>query len=471
MENILLSKTNLLVLLTGDHAIAKDPELVELAKLFCGSVIRTQEDIDTAVTIANEAGREIDIFFAGDLSPAHQALLTSLRSRLTCFGNQPIVFSVINEKVINGEDIEALSPYASVSMGQVPINVYNVGVYYRDLFGPDGTDYFTTLETEHKFQVLTDSNKPSSAYRKGIYLSEVVETREGPQFHVLRCSTNLDGPTEGFTNTDRHIVNTINNCAFRYFQEKTDLNHVLAQIYYNNADTEKKAKIKEHSDKTKDMPYNGLMAFCTFYDPNSIHINGKMRQQGYDIVFNETSTALTKMRFRLKEDVPNEIAISSPKQFDVVLYPNSVFMMSLSANRYYTHAIVPSALPAGIIPTRLGYVIRCSCTPALFNDREQKTYLLMQSRRGVERYPLQSNPSRDDIQLLKDLYFLENTTSQPINYEAINLHFSLNSGDYLRPVIPGQTMISSKGTTDQGCNIDIVKEVEGRESEDCANNL
>jgi len=57
-----------------------------------------------------------------------------------------------------------------------------------------------------------------------------------------------------------------------------ELNHVLAQVYHNTAAStgaggveghvstkEKKARIKSHSDKTKDMPVNGVMAVCTFY--------------------------------------------------------------------------------------------------------------------------------------------------------------------------------------------------------------
>jgi hypothetical protein len=448
MENALHLSNNLLVLVGGDETlINKDQELAALSTHFCGTIVRTPEEADAAITAANHAGREIDIFVAGDLSSPHDHLF-SFRNRLTCFESQPIVFSIITEKVINTDSMEELSPYISVSMGQVPINVHGVGVFYRDLFGSDGIDYFKTLDKEHKFQILTDSNKPSSAYRKGIYLSEVIDTMEGPMFHLLRCSTNLDGPTEGFTATDRHIVQTVNRCATRYFQDKTDLNHVLAQIYYNNPDTEKKAKIKEHSDKTKDMPGNGLMAFCSFYNYDSMSNTWKMKQQGYDIVYNnhtatsttKVTTALTRMRFKLKTDVPSEdIAVNSwPRQFDVTLYPNSVFLMSLSANRYYTHAIVPSVLSAGMIPTRLGYVIRCSCTPAIYSDAEQRTFLLRPTPSGmVERYPLQPNPSPADIHKLKDLYFLENTASQRINYEAINLQFSLNSGDYLRPVTPG----------------------------------
>ena len=56
-----------------------------------------------------------------------------------------------------------------------------------------------------------------------------------------------------------------------FFESVVKFNHVLAQIYENkiiekdNKKLERKAKIKEHSDKTKDMHRNALIAFCTFY--------------------------------------------------------------------------------------------------------------------------------------------------------------------------------------------------------------
>ena len=48
--------------------------------------------------------------------------------------------------------------------------------------------------------------------------------------------------------------------------------------------------------------------------------------------------------------------------------------MSLDSNRLYTHEIIPSSLPIEKLPIRMGYVIRCSKTKALYNDG--KTYLI-----------------------------------------------------------------------------------------------
>ena len=46
----------------------------------------------------------------------------------------------------------------------------------------------------------------------------------------------------------------------------------------DSKEKEKKAKIKAHSDKTKDMPRNCLIAFCTFYNFDNV----KIKQNNYD---------------------------------------------------------------------------------------------------------------------------------------------------------------------------------------------
>lgn len=81
------------------------------------------------------------------------------------------------------------------------------------------------------------------------------------------CSSNFTGPTDNFRETDKPIVDKVNYLATYVFENSAILNHVLAQIYANIREngTDKKAKIKKHSDKTKDMPRNGLISFVTFY--------------------------------------------------------------------------------------------------------------------------------------------------------------------------------------------------------------
>src|SRR4029079_17700858 len=122
--------------------------------------------------------------------------------------------------------------------------------------------------------------------------------------NLLRCSTNLDGPTDSFRATDNEIISKVNNICEQFFQTKTDLNHVLAQVY-NNASIEgkeRKAKISEHSDKTKDMPRNGLIAFTTFYQFNDNKDVKKHKDNAFDYYYKDTSV-LTRLRFRLKKDV------------------------------------------------------------------------------------------------------------------------------------------------------------------------
>lgn len=206
----------------------------------------------------------------------------------------------------------------------------------------------------------------------------------------------------------------------------------MAQIYENKTSNgkEKKAKIKQHSDKTKDMPRNALMAFCTFYDnllPKDREEEGRGRDE-FDYCIKNNSV-LTRLRFKLKDCIANCDTIAHEimwpmmkKQFDVILYPNSVFVMSLSTNRLYTHEIVPSVLPIDVLPTRMGYVIRCSNTRVIFKDNA--TF--------IENNILRE-PTIKEIDELRNLYYKENTTDELIEYNDI--FYSMNSGDYKKPLL------------------------------------
>lgn len=322
-----------------------------------------------------------------------------------------------------------------ISLGEVPINIYNTGVYFRQLF-TSNKDYFGSITGEHKFQSLTESNKSGEAFRTGIYLTKVKELENELQFRLLRCSSNLKGPTDNFRTTDDEIVSRVNHIANLFFDENAELNHVLAQVYENrelspdssssSSKVEKKAKIKEHSDKTKDMPRNGLIAFCTFYKNYQDGFGNILKDvklsndDRFDYHYKNTSV-LTRLRFRLKD--PN---LKLQKRFDVVLYPNSVFIISLSTNRLYTHEIVPSILPIDTIPIRLGYVIRCSKTEAIF--RNEKTFI-----KNEDKHTELLEPDEDGIKNLKELYRQENLTDQLITYGKFD--FSLNKGDYQRPIV------------------------------------
>ncbi|MEV5831041.1 hypothetical protein AB0L25_36295 [Spirillospora sp. NPDC052242] len=320
------------------------------------------------------------------------------------------------------EDVDA--PWSVVGLGRVPVRVHGAGVYYRRFFDLDG-DHFNRIRAEHAFQSLTESNKPGTAHRSGIYLTPVTQNGDELHFRLLRCSTNLSGPTEGFRPTDTQIVEALNREAATVFRNHAPLNHVLAQTYHNTPATaerkQSKAKISSHADKTKDMPVNGVMAFCTFYD--GLDELQPMAEDPFDFGVKGTS-GLTKLHFRLKE--PGEDRDGTfPSQFTVTLYPGSVFFMPLSTNRLYTHAIRPSMLDAALLPTRLGYVVRCSSTEAVHKDG----HTFLKKDGGLVKL---EPPTQEGMNELRRLYAEENETSSFIDYGDEFL-FSMNTGDYVAP--------------------------------------
>jgi hypothetical protein len=258
----------------------------------------------------------------------------------------------------------------------------------------------------------------------------VSKEKEGElKFHLLRCSTNLAGPTENFRPIDHEIVGQLNAVRATFFPKSASLNHVLAQTYHNKEmenGKEKKARIARHSDKTKDMPNDdtkehGLLTFCSFYDGSK---KWEAVKSGFDFVYGKGATVLTKLRFRLKEQaVKGEMEV-----VDVTLYPNSLFIMSLHSNRLYTHEIMPSSLPVRNMPTRMGYVVRCSNTVAY--HRNGKTFVVRKSD-GAQ---LQLEPpTTEGIEKLKQCYKLENATTELVHYDD-RFFFSMNEGDYLTPI-------------------------------------
>jgi len=419
IENTLVDNKHALICI-DDYLIELNEvhhkELEYVKNNFCGIVISNAECLHNHIFSPNTI-----VYLCGNIDKTYQ----------TRFDNT-LVYVIKEFSKVNDDDT---NKYKWINIGSIPINIYNTGVYFRHLFDSN-INYFDHINNEHNFQSLTDSNKSSSALRTGIYLSHVKENNDEIKFNLLRCSSNLNGPTDNFHTTDHDIVNQVNNIAEHFFNEKTKLNHVLAQIYNNttnggiNKSSEKKAKIKDHSDKTKDMPRNGLMAFCTFYksyacdkfnDPGLKHVT-RSNDDFYDYCINNVSV-LTKLRFRLKNMVTDQ---TLKKKFDIILYPNSVFIMSLLTNRLYTHEIIPSILPIDKIPIRMGYVIRCSKTKAIFKNN--KTYI-RENDNDVELI----KPTDEGIKELKNLYYKENMTDEMIYYDKF--YFSLNNGDYEKPLV------------------------------------
>lgn len=367
---------------------------------FAGTVVT-----DPAAGLPDLAGAAVYLY--GDVSKAADLDL-SAASRVMVIGE--------------GSDGD-LAPWPVVGLGRVPIDVHGLGVYYRCFFDP-AADYVARIRGEHGFQSLTESTKPATAHRTGIYLSPVREEQGELHFRLLRCSTNLSGPTDNFRATDRHIVDALNQEAALVFAGAAPLNHVLAQIYHNTpADAEKKqakAKISSHADKTKDMPDDGVMAFCTFYE--DLERLGPIAGDPFDRG-HRGITGLTRLRFRRKETAERG---ALPEQFTITLYPGSVFFMPLSTNRRYTHEIVPSELDAARLPTRLGYVVRCSKTEAVHANG--RTFLL----RDGARVALEA-ATPEGMTELRRLYAEENRSTAPIDY-GDGFRFSMNAGDYRAPI-------------------------------------
>lgn len=396
-ENKLLTLKNLIVY---DDRI-DDFDFTFLIENFCGRVIRFNEmNIES----------NIIIYMTGNIQNIYHSIKDKCtESDCRFYAIEPFSYNFSNESHVN-----------KINYGFVPINVHNLGIYFRNLFD----NYYDNICDEHSFSELTESNKPNNAFRKGVYLSNVKKIDDAYEFNLLRCSTNFHFPTENFRSTEHKIINVLNDICSYYFEKPFDLNHVLAQIYENKMvdNREKKARISSHSDKTKDMSRNALMAFCTFYkDLDKKHV----KKCGFDHSYKNTSV-LTKLVFRKKKSVENSIE-NSIENVDLTLYPSSAFVMPLSTNRLYTHEISPSNLDIGFIPTRMGYVVRCSKTVCVHKDG--KNYILDENKNLVEMIDMK----QEDFVKLKKLYFEENTSNDFITYPFFNS--SMNNGDYMLPIL------------------------------------
>lgn len=351
----------------------------------------------------------------------------------------------------------------TVPAGRVPRRVHPdqpfAAAFYPAFFEGDREALFQAVAEAHAFQNLTESTKPGTAYRTGIYLTPVEELPDGAvSFRLLRCSSNFTGPTAGFASVDTDIVGALNAEAGQLFaadHPPAELNHVLAQIYHNvAADPEHgkrrqhKAAIKEHADKTKDMPRRGgLMAFVSLYrDLDKLQeLPANCTPQGCgDLGYSSKhhcTSALTTLRFRLKQNLTadeRQPLAGHAREVNVTLLPNSVLLMPLWTNRYYTHEIRPPAPNVERLPTRMGYVVRCSAVRA--EHRDGQTFYAReddgaaaqdQAAAGRQMRPLQP-PDSDGVARLRRLYAEENSTARVIDYGDVP--FSLNAGDYTRPL-------------------------------------
>lgn len=402
VENSISKEKNYLIDLSNENDDSIDSQY--LVTNFCGKVLKTFLEIP--ITQNN-----IRIYVIGNIQQIK---------------NEEQRVFIIRELSTNYENIEGEN-FIETSLGKVPINIHNAGVFYRQFFY--NNDYFTRIKSEHEFQNLTESNKQSTALRKGIYLSKVTKTitkdkNEKLNFNLLRCSTNLTGSTDNFRKTDNKIIDSLNETIKFDFEKRAKLNHVLAQIYENkiNNGKEVKAKIKAHSDKTKDMPINAIMAFCTFYDKSSFEQLKPSRTDKFDWSYKNNSSGLTRLLFKLKKTVNDDSLV---KEFSITLYPNSVFLIPLSTNRLYTHEIRPSVLSIDKIPTRMGYVIRCSNLEAIYMNNQT---FIKENGALIKLEQMQN----ETMKSLRDTYYEENSTEKIVDYGKVR--FSMNSGDYEKPI-------------------------------------
>ncbi|RKR10762.1 hypothetical protein C8C83_2449 [Flavobacterium sp. 90] len=402
LENRISKDKNILIILHENVTITS--ELQYLIDNFCGIVVNNLSEIK--ISLDNKK-----IYVCGDIDQLQ---------------NDDTTLYIIKEVSTNYENRTEKNIHL-IELGKVPILVSNAGVYFRAMF--DDEDYFNTIKSEHTFQHLTESNKESTALRTGIYLTEVSKEEtedERLNFRLLRCSSNFTGPTDNFRNADHIIINALNDAVKYTFEEETKLNHVLVQIYENKMKTEEntkevKSKIKAHSDKTKDMPKDGLIAFCTFYDQSNFDKLKPSKEDRYDWCYKKSS-GFTRLHFKLKNTVNDE---TLDKEFTVTLYPNSAFLIPLSTNRLYTHEIKPSVLNVDQIPIRMGYVARCSNLEAVYMKGE--TYI-KENNELVKLEQMTPEMMTD----LRNSYYEENSTEKKVEYGKV--HFSMNSGDYEKPI-------------------------------------
>lgn len=403
IENRIAKNKNILVVLQNNQK--ETPDFKYIIENFCGTVVKSLSQIQAP--LANKK-----IYVCGDLDELK---------------NDTNTLYIIKELSVNYENCNKEN-FHIIDLGKVPILINNAGVYFRDMFDKD---YFGKIKSEHIFQHLTESNKESLALRKGIYLTEVSKVEKEDEneilhYRLLRCSSNFTGPTDNFRETDHIIINALNDAAKYSFEDETKVNHVLVQIYENKLKTaenakEVKSKIKAHSDKTKDMPKEGIIVFCTFYDDTNFDQLKPSKKDKYDWCYKETS-GLTKLHFKLKSTVTDATLV---KEFSVTLYPNSAFLIPLSTNRLYTHEIRPSVLNVDKIPVRMGYVARCSNLEAVHMNGQ--TYI----KENGELIKLEEMTSETMVDL-RNSYYEENMYEKKVEYGKI--HFSMNSGDYEKPI-------------------------------------
>ena len=229
--NILLLRSNILLCL--------DISVPDILVNFCGIIISDKNEYD--IFIANHINNNFITYIVGDIGKNYEYI-----KKITLNPKRYYLIKYFITITDNFKNTLNMSYFIFVMIGEVPINIKNVGIYFRNFFDID-IDFFDKINKEHQFQSITESNKISNAYRTGIYLTDVYQENNDVHYKLLRCSSNLAGPTENFKEIDKYILKKINDITPYYFLNCSELNHVLAQTYHNSTidNMEKKAKINK----------------------------------------------------------------------------------------------------------------------------------------------------------------------------------------------------------------------------------
>ena len=157
-ENVLLTKKN--ILLYNNELFE---ELTYLIANFCG------QSFDATYFDIMKCPPEIIIYICGNIKDIY------VQFDLQQIINKKIIINVVKEYSTN---YDTMNGYNLITIGEVPINMYNVGIYFKNFFDSQ-KNYFDLITNEHNFQLLTESTKSDWALRKGIYLTNVEEKDDG----------------------------------------------------------------------------------------------------------------------------------------------------------------------------------------------------------------------------------------------------------------------------------------------------
>jgi hypothetical protein len=319
-----------------------------------------------------------------------------------------------------------------VELNQLPLKVGGMGVLWPYCF-ENQKQWINEIMRAHLFQEIRSTNKRGHFLANGFYATEVQrnpeqgkEEKEGLQFKLLRGSISLVGPTQNLQQVDFTILKRANEYVSHHFRNIPLLNHIWGQLHLT--DTFKKPTNTICSDKTQDMPDRAVIGFITFYTiPDGI----KYTRRGHGLeedVFYKNTSVLTQLRFLRKKDAPTDY----PQYINVRLLQNSLFIIPLHMNRFYTYSTVAPSIPDHIGWTRVVYVVRTSHTDALW----EKGFTWLQSKeKGKEEWHKLRSPTLDEISKLKEHHLEQNASSAVIDYRKQKWFFSLNKGDYLCPIL------------------------------------